>query len=146
MFCAVQNFQYSSYFQTSAITKGTYILYVDGKNFAEKRTLTYITKEYSFLLQLNKAIFLPNDLIQFRVFAVDSETRAVSPKCSSIVSINNPNSNVIVTFKNVTFNNGKYENQLQLSEKASLGTWKLQIQCDEEVRISINLIPILSIF
>ncbi|XP_070502464.1 CD109 antigen-like [Chironomus tepperi] len=118
---------------TSTITKGTYNLFVDSKNFAERRSLTYISKEYSFLLQLNKAIFLPGDLLQFRTFAIDSETRAVAPKCSSVVSIADSNGNAIVTFKNVVFDQGKYENQLELSSKAGLGIWKLQIQCDDEI-------------
>ncbi|KAL7028449.1 hypothetical protein ACKWTF_005840 [Chironomus riparius] len=120
-------------FDTSAITKGAYILFVEGKGFAEKRSLTYITKEYSFLLQLSKAIFLPGDLLQFRAFAVDSETRAVAPKCSSVVTISDANGNAIVSFKNIAFDNGKYENQLELSSKAGLGIWKLKIQCDDEV-------------
>lgn len=96
--------------------------------------MTFITKEYSFLLQLSKAIFLPGDLIQFRAFAVDSETRAVVPKCSSVITISDSNGNAIVTFKNVAFDFGKYENQLELSSKAGLGIWKLQLQCDDEVR------------
>ena len=87
------------------------------------------------MLLLNKAIFLPGDLIQFRAFAVDSETRAVTPKCSSVITISDANGNAIVSFKNIVFNNGKYENQLELSSKASLGIWKLQIQCDDEVRL-----------
>jgi len=96
--------------------------------------LTYITKKYSFLLQLSKAIFLPGDLIQFRVYAVDSETKAVVPTCSSIVSITDGNDNEITTFKNVTFSRGKYENSFQLSDKAGLGVWNLQFQCDNQVR------------
>jgi len=118
---------------TSAITSGNYALYVETDNFAEKRTLTYITKKYSFLIQLSKAIFLPGDLLQFRVYAVDSETKAVVPTSSSIVTISDGNGNEITSFKNATFNRGKYENSFQLSDKAGLGVWNLQFQCDNEV-------------
>ncbi|CAG9802375.1 unnamed protein product [Chironomus riparius] len=118
---------------TSSITRGNYALYVETENFAEKRSLTYITKQYSFLLQLSKAIFLPGDLLQFRVYAVDSETKAVTPKCSNIVSITDGNGNEITSFKNVSFNRGKYENSLQLSSKAGLGVWNVQFQCDEQI-------------
>lgn len=120
--------------QTSSITRGTYALYVETENFAERRSLTYITKQYSFLLQLSKAIFLPGDLVQFRVYAVDSETRAVDPKCTNIVSITDQNENEITTFRNVSFKRGKYENSFQLSNKAGLGGWTLHFQCDEQVR------------
>ena len=128
------------FLQTSEITSGKYTLVVESDNFSEKRTLTYIKKKYSFFVQFNKAIFLPGDLLQFRVFAVDSETKAATPTCSNIISITDPNRNSIMSFPNVTFKRGKYENSFQLSEKASLGVWYLRVQCDQEVRVLLFLI------
>jgi len=76
---------------------------------------------------------MPGDLLQFRVFAVDSETKAINPTCSSTITISDPNGNSIQSFQDVTFKRGKYENSFQLSEKARLGFWKLSADCDLEV-------------
>ncbi|XP_070502088.1 thioester-containing protein 1 allele R1-like [Chironomus tepperi] len=118
---------------TSSITSGNYALFVETENFAERRTLTYITKKYSFLLQLSKSIFLPGDLLQYRVYAVDSETKAVNPTCTSLVSITDGNGNEITNYQNISFNRGKYENSFQLSDKAGLGLWSLRFNCDDQM-------------
>ena len=109
-------------------------MYVDSKNFAEKRTLTYAGKRSSFLIFMNKAIFLPGDLVQYKIMAINSETRAVSPICASVVSISDGNGNLITSAQNVTFSKGRYANDFQLSNKAGLGLWRIQIQCGDEVR------------
>ncbi|KAL7028442.1 hypothetical protein ACKWTF_005836 [Chironomus riparius] len=116
-------------FDTSYITIGKYSLIVESEGFTEMRTLTYIKKKYSFFVQFNKAIFLPGDLLQFRIFAVDSETKMATPKCSNVVTFTDTNRNNIMTFANVTFKKG---NSFQLSEKARLGEWILRFQCDQE--------------
>jgi len=101
--------------------------------FAEKRTLTYMSMKYSFFIQMNKAIFMPGDLLQFRIFAVDSDTKAVTPTCDNVISILDEKRNTIISFQNVTFKRGKYENSFKLSEKASLGEWAFLFTCEDEV-------------
>ncbi|KAL7028444.1 hypothetical protein ACKWTF_005838 [Chironomus riparius] len=96
-----------------------------------------MNKKLSFFIQFNKAIFTPGDLLQFRVFAVDSETKAISPKCTSAITITDPNDNSIQSFEDVTFSRGKYENSFQLSEKAGLGIWKISARCDQEVETKV---------
>ena len=130
---SISNFN-STLLQTSDIVSGTYTLVVETDDgFAEKRSLTYVKKKCSFFIQFNKAIFTPGDLLQFRVFAVDSETKAITPTCSNTITISDPNGNSIQSFQDVTFKRGKYENSFQLSEKASLGIWKVAALCDQEV-------------
>lgn len=69
------------------------------------------------------------------MFAVDSETKAVTPTCANSITISDPNGNSIESFQNVKFKRGKFESSFQLSEKASLGIWKVSANCDQEVRI-----------
>lgn len=82
---------------------------------------------------MNKAIFMPGNLLQFRVFAVDSDTKAVTPTCANVISILDARRNAIMSFQNVTFKRGKYENSFKLSEKAGLGVWTFRFTCENEV-------------
>jgi uncharacterized protein YfaS (alpha-2-macroglobulin family) len=120
--------------QTSDIASGMYSLVVETEDgFEEKRTLSYLKKKFSFFVQFNKAMFSPGDLLQFRLFAIDSETKAITPPCASTITISDPNGNSIQSFQDITFKRGKYENSFQLSEKTGLGVWKVSAQCDQEV-------------
>jgi CD109 antigen len=93
-----------------------------------------MSKEFSLLIQLNKAIFLPGDLLRFRVFSVDSETLAVNPAKLLSIYIVDPNKNVVTTFSNVTFENGKYGNSLQIASSPLLGVWSVIVENGAEVR------------
>lgn len=107
-------------------------------------------KKFSFFVQFNKAIFMPGDLLQFRVFAIDSETKMATPTAANVISILDQRRNAIMSFQNVTFKRGKYENSFQLSEKASLGIWYFRFTCENEVSaietIFKNSIVTLNIF
>jgi CD109 antigen len=118
---------------------GSYKLTIScGKEYSETNSLNYISKEFSLFVQTNKAIYLPGDLIQFRVFAINSESRSVNPSGHNSVTIRDAKGNVISTFDNVTFAKGKYENQLQLASRPSLGLWKIQVQCDDIVSFKFS--------
>ena len=82
---------------------------------------------------MNKAIFMPGDLLQFRVFSIDSETKPINPTSATTITISDSNGNAIHSFQDVTFKRGKYENSFQLSEKARLGIWEVSANCGQEV-------------
>jgi CD109 antigen len=108
-------------------------LTVETKGYTDKRKLTYSCPQASFLIQTNKAIFRPDDLLQFRVFAIDSETRIENPT-GAIVTINDAKGNLIKSFANITFVNGKYQNELQIASRPVLGTWSMTVTLGDQVR------------
>lgn len=84
---------------------------------------------------MNKSIFFPGDLVQYKVFATDSDTKAVTPKCDCNVALTDPNGNTISNYENVSFKKGSYKNELQLSSKASMGIWEINVKCDNDVSL-----------
>lgn len=113
--------------------EGQYSLIVEGGGIRESRPLMFISKGFSFSALLNKAIFRPGDLLQFKIFATDSETKAVTPECSSVFTIEDPNKNIIVKNTNLDFKKGTYESYFKLPAKALSGVWSLSLKCDQEV-------------
>lgn len=95
--------------------------------------MTFVGRRFSFIALLNKALFLPGDLVQYKIFAYDSETKAANPRVANEVEIIDPSGNKITSFQNVRFRKGSYKNELQLSNRASLGLWRIQARFGEEV-------------
>lgn len=128
--------------QTKSLLPGTYQLsassydpvmmasYVDVQDLIFKKRLS------SVFIQTDKAIYKAGDFMQFRVFAVDSETRPEN-LIASTVTILDPNDLKIKIFANNTFVKGKYENNLQLSDSPALGVWKIKVDVGGEVSVRL---------
>lgn len=90
------------------------------------QSLTYQETVATPLVQTDKAIYGSGDNVQFRLFAVDSETLPINQETAtfSIYDSSNP-SVTIQSFENVTFVNGKFEGSLQLSDYPIFGSWRI---------------------
>jgi CD109 antigen len=117
------------------LPKGNYFLTVEGDGYTDKRALTYATKTSSIVVQLNKSIFSPGQIVQFRLFSYNSETNAVTPSDKCIVTINDSDGNDIETFQGFDFKKGKVEREFKLASRPPLGLWTLIAQCGSEVSI-----------
>lgn len=91
----------------------------------------------TILIQTDKAIYQSGDLIRFRVFSFDSETRPRSLD-SAIVTILDGNDVVIQSFENVKFVKGKYEGSLQLGNNPSQGSWKIRVEAGVSVSFKLS--------
>lgn len=79
------------------------------------------------MIQTDKAIYRGGDLIKFRVFSFDSETRPQNLQNVVVTIYDSSNPRVkIVSFNNVTFVKGKFEETLQLSNNPNYGTWMVE--------------------
>lgn len=85
------------------------------------------------MVQLEKAIYSPGQTVQFRLFAIDSLTNAISPNDKCAVTIRDANGNLIEGYENLKFVKGKYENKLVLGDKAPQGIWGVEASCGTEV-------------
>lgn len=95
--------------------------------------MTYALKDSSILIELNKAIFSPGQLIQGRLYSVNSETNAISPREKCIMTIRDGDWNSIAVFNQINFVKGKYEFKLQLASQPPFGTWSVNVECGNEV-------------
>lgn len=127
--------------QTANFPPADYKLSVTGLNsfqFSGEKKLSFVVKQFSIFVQTNKAIYKANDLIQFRLFAVNSQTLPYSVNGPTIITITDPSNNKIKEFSNVTFVKGKYENELLLSSAPKLGSWTISVEAEGQVG-SINM-------
>lgn len=122
-----QNFPLGDY-QLSAVG-------VNGLNFSDESDLTYIEKHFSIFVQTNKAIFKADDVVLFRLFAVNSLSLPYSVQGLPVVTITDPSNNEVKQFANITFVKGKYENEFLLSSAPPIGSWKISIDAEGEVSV-----------
>lgn len=133
-----QNFPLGNY-QLSAVG-------IKGLTFSDESDLTYISKHFSIFVQTNKAIFKADDVVLFRLFAVNSLSLPYSVQGIPVVTITDPSNNKVKQFANVTFVKGKYENQLSLSSAPQTGSWKISIEAEGEVRMRWKLLEMAAEF
>lgn len=107
--------------------------------FSGNSDLTYVAKHFSIFVQTDKSIYKGDDIIRFRLFAIDSLSLPYSLDSSSIVTITDPADNIIKQFANVTFQKGRYENELQLSSSPAIGTWKISVKAEGDFVIFMKL-------
>ncbi|KAM7351079.1 uncharacterized protein ACRADG_004064 [Cochliomyia hominivorax] len=78
-------------------------------------------------IQTDKAIYKPNDLVQFRTVILDEHTRPLKIKEPIRIEILDDLDNRVKQLKNVVLTKGVYTGQFQLSEYPVLGVWKIKV-------------------
>lgn len=117
---------------TATLVRGTYFLTVSGDGYTDKRALTYATKSSSIVLQINKSFYKPEQTVQFRLYAFNSETNAVNEACQ--ITVNDPRENVIRSYTKVGLIKGKFQDVFDLASNPPLGYWYLEARCGQEVK------------
>lgn len=126
-------------FQTKDLTNGDYTFHADVydpviNNFMyDKWPLQFLSTLYHIVIQTDKEIYKAEDLIRFRMFAFDSDTRPVEVAGSPVISIIDPQNFTIREITNFTFTNGRYKNDFQLSNFVTTGIWIIKIQVEGQV-------------
>lgn len=98
-----------------------------GEPFNKTILLDMSTKSHTVFMQTDKSIYKPADKIQFRVLLLDEKLKPFSSKKVEIF-ITDGADNRIKQFKDVKFNKGVFQNELQLSDSPVLGTWKIHVK------------------
>lgn len=104
---------------------------LSGKNFSHSLNLHMTTKKYSAFVQTDKAIYKPGDKVQFRVLVVDSNTRPYKPEKIEIFVTDGAH-NRIKQFNKVSFLNGIFQNELQLSDEPVMGSWSIRVKINDD--------------
>lgn len=105
--------------------------------FEKSVPLFFNPQKVSLLIQVNKPFFRPDDLVEFRVFAVDSKTKPYEVKTSKI-RILDPENNEVKSWNDLTFKKGLVEANFQLRE-GDPGVWKILVEADGEVRVPTKI-------
>lgn len=114
------------------MVEGDYMLEVkneSGEKFEAKRSLDMNMKKHSVFVQTDKSIYKPSDNIQFRVLALDAETKPLSTSNIEMF-ISDGADNRVKQFDTPKFHKGVFQSELQLSDSPVLGTWKIHVKVD----------------
>lgn len=122
-------------FQLPELSEGDYNVTAEGvKGIEFKNTtkLNFESKHYSVYIQTDKATYKPGDLVRYRVFFLDEETRPAKLKNPVDIFINDAAQNRIKQLKNVELINSVYTGEYQLSEFPALGNWEIAVYENEK--------------
>lgn len=99
-----------------------------GDKFERFKKLNSNSKKFSVFIQTDKSVYKPSDIVKFRIFILDSDTKIF--KFDNIeVFITDGADNRVKQYNDPAkgFNKGVYQNELQLSDLPVMGTWKINV-------------------
>uniref|UniRef100_A0A182U5C8 TEP1-F n=1 Tax=Anopheles melas TaxID=34690 RepID=A0A182U5C8_9DIPT len=103
-----------------------------GFSFHEEEHLVHRSKSISGLIQIDKPVFRPGDLVKFRAIVLDTELKPPVRIKSVNVTIQDPHQNKIRGWPAAKLYAGVFENDLQLAPAPLLGVWNITVQVGEE--------------
>uniref|UniRef100_A0A336LNM3 CD109 antigen n=1 Tax=Culicoides sonorensis TaxID=179676 RepID=A0A336LNM3_CULSO len=122
-------------FQFGDLKSGTYQLNAEGLSglvFHNTTDLEYNSKSFSVLVQTDKAIYKPADMIRFRVLVLDANTKPYVFTGPLNVYLIDGKSNRVKQWLDVKTTKGVFSSELQLSDAPVLGDWKFEVELQGE--------------
>ncbi|XP_063430935.1 CD109 antigen-like [Mytilus trossulus] len=88
------------------------------------------SKVSSIFIQTDKAIYKPGDLVQFRVFGINTRLKVLTAPLT--IYIQDPKRNRVKQFLNVRPSFGVFAGTFQLSTLTNLGSWTIRVEQKRE--------------
>lgn len=125
------------YMQFPNISLGLYELVAECNDFSKAVGLYINPQKVTLMIQLDKPIYKITDIVNFRVFAIDSRTKPYmkTPGFSKIWILDSRN-NELKSFENVRLTLGVYENKFVFT-RLQPGIYEILAEIDDTVRHKI---------
>lgn len=107
------------------------LIVTDSDGFKQSVIIHTIRKKYSVFIQTDKAIYKPNDKIQFRVLVLDAETKPYQYESLGL-TITDAVGNVVHEVQEIFSLDLLYESHHQITEDPFLGVWTMRVQIDND--------------
>ncbi|XP_039950216.1 CD109 antigen [Bactrocera tryoni] len=123
------------YFEIPALKRDRYNLTAEGLSgaiFTNETQLNFDTKQFTVLVQTDKAIYRPGDLVHYRVLVLDANLKPARNTGRVHLIIRDAGDNIIQNYRDVRLTNAVYSNELQLSDYPKMGEWSLNVEVMEE--------------
>lgn len=117
--------------QTGYMEPGQYELVAEGLSgidFHDKKIINFHSKNVSILVQTDRALYKPGDLIRFRVLILDMNMKPLSNQEPVQIYIEDGAKNLIRQWRNITISRGVFSDELRLSSYPVLGTWHIVVE------------------
>ncbi|KAH8333630.1 hypothetical protein KR059_001594, partial [Drosophila kikkawai] len=106
---------------------------VGGVQFTNETQLHFEAKEHTVLVQMDKSIYKPGDLVHYRVLVLDANLKPARAYGRVHVDIKDSGDNIIRSYKDVRLTNAIYSNEFRLSDYPRFGTWSIVVEVSEQM-------------
>lgn len=97
------------------------------------------------IIQTDKELYRAEDLIRYRLFAFDADTRPTDVPQSAVISIIDPSGFTLTNITNPVFVKGRYGDELQLPGIVTIGLWTIRVLIEGQVgKTSFIIIQLLT--
>ncbi|XP_053692176.1 thioester-containing protein 1 allele R1-like [Sabethes cyaneus] len=139
-----------SSFQVGAIPQGTYFLSIRSLDahliFNEIIDLFYNGKTSSIFIQTDKPIYVPGDVVRFRVIAVGADTRPVTNYNTVDIGFYNTEGKFIRQWKYAKLHKGIFQSTVRLPSSSNFGNWKILVtagnyKVEKQIEVREYILP-----
>lgn len=123
-------------FDTGYMEPGQYRLNAEGLSgldFHEQKVISFHSKNVSVLIQTDKALYKPKDVIRFRVIVLDINMKPVPSQEPVHIYFVDGAKNLIKEWYDLRTNRGVISDELELSSFPVLGEWHLMVETRGEI-------------
>ncbi|XP_048243994.1 CD109 antigen-like [Haliotis rufescens] len=121
----------------SHIVSGRYVLHVRGSGalqFEREDSVFLRPKSISVMVQTDKAMYKPGQMVHFRAFGVYPNLQVYAGTFD--ISLLDPNNNILKEWTALHDASGVVAGDFQLADQTVLGDWKIHVQPRDEVSIT----------
>ncbi|XP_049293334.1 CD109 antigen-like [Anopheles funestus] len=114
-----------------SLSAGSYKISIDGENgfkLHKEASLTLLSRSVTGLIQLNKPIFKPGDVVQFRAIVLDADLKPPAGVNTAHITVHDPNGNVIRKWASGKLHVGVFEAELQVATVPLFGDYQITVQ------------------
>ncbi|KAI8125140.1 CD109 antigen [Lucilia cuprina] len=123
------------HFEIPSLKRDRYNLTAEGLTgirFTNETQLNFDAKQFTVMVQSDKAIYKPQDIVHYRVLIMDANLKPALNYGNVNIAIKDGGNNVIRKYTNVKLTSGVYANDLQLSDYPKFGEWSVEVEVMDE--------------
>ncbi|EDW65046.2 thioester-containing protein 1 allele R1 [Drosophila virilis] len=123
------------HFELPALKADRYRLTAEGLSgiiFTNETQLHFEPKQHTVLVQTDKSIYKPGDLVHYRILLLDANLKPARGYGRVHVEIRDSGNNIIRSYKDIRLTNAIYSNELQLSDYPRFGDWSIVVDVAEQ--------------
>ncbi|XP_053691984.1 thioester-containing protein 1 allele R1-like [Sabethes cyaneus] len=122
-------------FNTTHLESGDYNLTIrslSGTVINRTIDLTYRKSKDLVLIQTDKPIYRPGNIVKFRILVLDHQTRPLSNLQNIRVTLFDPEQNEIKVWRSATLRKGIFQSELEIANEPNVGNWTLTAEVRDE--------------
>ncbi|XP_065088813.1 thioester-containing protein 1 allele R1-like [Ochlerotatus camptorhynchus] len=127
-------------FALGSIERGQYTLAMEGLDqrisLYQRVELDFEPKSMSVLIQTDKPVYKPGELLRFRIVVIDEDTRPVKSIQTVNIALDDSEETSIRKWPFARLYNGVFESAVQIASSPVLGNWTITVKASDDVIVT----------